>query len=127
MKKTAKMGYVYEVANKDPKFGANLKYYAINIEDETGKNEKWGLFTKCEFDKHFTRLNSPSDWLVNMLKTGRAMPMDKNGSGAYVIKLIAPNPAAYHVTSRIISKGFKRAATNPEDIPYKSKIQDMLD
>lgn len=127
MKKTAKMGYVYEVANKDPKFGAKLKYYAINIEDETGKNEKWGLFTGYEFNKYFTKLSSPSDWLVNTLKPGRAMPLDKNGSGAYIIKLTAPNPAAYHVTSRIISKGFNRAADNPEDIPYKSKIQDMLD
>ena len=127
MKKTAKMGYVYEVANKNPKFGAKIKYYAINLEDETGKHEHWGLFTKSEIDKYFTRMKGPCDWLVNMLKPGRAMPLDKNGSGAYVIKLIINDPAVYHVTSRIISKGFLRANTNKEDIPYKSKIQDMLD
>ena len=102
---SVKMGTVIPVDNQDQKPTANSVYYALKVEDVTGKNEEWLLFTERELYEVLPEMTMWEGFQSG--KKGRLFPCK--------------------ISERQIRVARHRALTNPEDIPDQSWISDMLD
>lgn len=121
-----KMGHMYKVANTEKHHAANTEYFAINVEDESGDNERWILLTLHDF------VSMPwfggGGW-VESFKPGRLYPVSKGASDGYYMRYInfSGNPDQCYIPAYILKRAELRAVRNPEDLPKKSLVTDMLD
>lgn len=120
------MGQMIMVKNQNKVATANEQYVAIHVEDEDGENERCLLFTEIELSdmekiemsllkKHMVkgRLYSAN---INQRKV--FLCLIKNRIGEEVIFRFSPFEVAH---------AEKRAAKNPEDLPEKDFITDLMD
>lgn len=129
-----KMGTVIPVDNQDQKPTASSVYYALKVEDVTGKNEEWLLFTERELYEVLPEMTMWEGFQSG--KKGRLFPCYRQDRMPQYITMIerpARNDVNVYVTvavkisERQIRVARHRALTNPEDIPEQSWIGDMLD
>lgn len=131
---SVKMGTVIPVDNQDQKPTASSVYYALKVEDVTGKNEEWLLFTERELYEVLPEMTMWEGFQSG--KKGRLFPcyrQDKMPQYITMIERPARNDVNVYVTvavkisERQIRVARHRALTNQEDIPEQSWISDMLD
>lgn len=131
---SVKMGTVIPVDNQDQKPTANSVYYALKVEDVTGKNEEWLLFTERELYEVLPEMTMWEGFQSG--KKGRLFPCyrrDKMPQYVTMIERPARNDVNVYVTvavkisERQIRVARHRALTNQEDIPEQSWISNMLD
>ena len=123
-----KMGRLVRVANLSPRFGQNELMYALNVEDQDGSNERWLLFTEHEIDG----LSEVSG--ITLHKPGRLYYHHKiSGKGRSLLCMCkyggSPGLHRYNVAlpDSLLKRATQRALENPEDIPEKSKLDNLLD
>ncbi len=132
-KTKVEMGNFIKVANQNPKPRESQTYYAIKLEDETGKKESWHLFTGIEVAKlSYARVAGS-----NSFKKGRLYYRHTIGRSTKMFaKIQLPPPpegtadeSAFVVvfTSTLLKRTGKRAKKNAEDIPEMSWLQDLRD
>jgi len=121
-----KMGQMLSVENQLKKPTANSKYVALHVEDEKGDNERCLLFTEIELaDMEKIVLNFAQEDMV----MGRIYPVViggkdtnlvkvKNGSGTEMILRLSPSQ---------LKVAEARRERNPEDLPKKGFLTDLLD
>ena len=131
---SVKMGTVIPVDNQDQKPTASSVYYALKVEDVTGKNEEWLLFTERELYEVLPEMTMWESFQSG--KKGRLFPcyrQDRMPQYVTMIERPARNDVNVYVTvavkisERQIRVARHRALTNQEDIPEQSWISDMLD
>ena len=122
------MGRLIKVANLSPRFGQNDVMYAANVEDQDGTNERWLLFTKHEVDS----MSEVTGIVLH--KPGRLYYHHKiGGRGRCFVSLLRLDRAnsVYKwnavLPDALQRRALKRAQENPEDIPEKNKLKDLLD
>ena len=127
-----KMGNLIPVDNTGRKFGEAHDYYAVKLEDYTGKKENWYLFTGAEISKmsKVDVLDSTEMKLGRMylrhkhLKSARSyvklnVPSNRKATGLITfVTLLSDN---------VLARGLDRAKRNPEDIPEMSWLEDLKD
>ena len=134
MKKSAKMGHLYKVANTRKKSTANAWYYAVKLEDADTGEEFWAMFTECQWVS-FTAFWAPKKyWLREALgKLGQFRKMPRNGKNGIIVTIDVSHvkkdgqALIVQITESALLKARARAEKNPEDIPYQSKLADLLD
>lgn len=128
------MGTVIPVDNQDQKPTASSVYYALKVEDVTGKNEEWLLFTERELYEVLPEMTMWEGFQSG--KKGRLFPcyrQDRMPQYVTMIERPARNDVNVYVTvavkisERQIRVARHRALTNQEDIPEQSWISNMLD
>lgn len=120
------MGQMIMVKNQNKVATANEQYIAIHVEDEDGENERCLLFTEIELSdmekiemsllkKHMVagRLYSAN---INQRKV--FLCLTKNRAGENIIFRFSPFEIAH---------AENRASKNPEDIPQKDFLTDLMD
>lgn len=131
---SVKMGTVIPVDNQDQKPTASSVYYALKVEDVTGKNEEWLLFTERELYEVLPEMTMWEGFQSG--KKGRLFPcyrQDRMPQYVTMIERPARNDVNVYVTvavkisERQIRVARHRALTNQEDIPEQSWISNMLD
>lgn len=125
-----RMGNFIHVKNTQRKNSAAKSYYAIKLEDRTGGNEAWYLFTPREY----YRLSDCVLFNVVEPKKGRLILKFKIGNSIkslYKVAKQTDSGATYEcivsIPSSVLAKAYKRAQDNPEDVPKMSWLQDMRD
>lgn len=122
---SAKMGIFYEVNNTKRKNGENEKYMAIKVEDESGCNERWLMFTEREWLKLPSIDVSKTGAEQLKLKKGRLYECIKNGIYQFVMN--TGNGCITLITKNKLAKAEARAKRNQEDQPEQSWLADSLD
>lgn len=123
------MGRLLRVANLSPRFGQNEVMCALNVEDQDGSNERWLLFTELE------AFRLPKVTGIQLAKPGRLYHHHKiGGKGRSLLSVMRYDReegrlVRYGValSDTLLRRAEKRAAENPEDIPEKTRLEDLLD
>lgn len=133
-----KMGTVIPVLNTEKKNTLESNtYYALKIEDHTGDNEEWLLFTAGEVRRLIPKT---MDEVASKWKPGRIVYRFGDAKGANWINvllvvgpvtrswsLIPGRPSLIHLPDSMLKRARERAKANPEDIPKMSWLQDLRD
>ena len=132
------MGVTAVVANKNTKMSAARQYIAVWIEDESGKEstERCLLFTERLFSS-LRRLDLPSCFDVSSMKPGRLYAMSAVTTSLNVTRrkeltpvvLLEHNGArsVYQLPLHKLEMAMRIAEDNPEDIPPRSALSDLMD
>lgn len=129
-----KMGSFIKVANTKVKSAfESSAYYAVKLEDQSGGDEAWYLFTGKDIEGlSVVAMKSGFDGM----KPGRLYYTHRVGRGpeaSFVLlyrgatRKSAGTPAVYRIGAGALAKGRKRAEKNKEDIPKQSWLKDLLD
>lgn len=148
---TVKNGNLLRVENKKVSTFTNAKnwYYALWIEDHTGLNERCILLTQLEYEVVSKRAKrNPEDCIClcgndNALRlekvlwdrpgrTVRVYNKDKkhwNANKEYIAVIVKylGEDVCLLFTDKELAKAENRANNNPEDIPKKSFLNNLLD
>ena len=119
------MGKVIKVENQMKVATANDVYLSVQVEDESGDNERCLLFTEKEFDKVAT---VKADFMTDAMKPGRIYNATIDGDMTYLVKvgrgevekIIRLSPTQLEIAET-------RSEKNPEDLTKKSLLTDMID
>ena len=119
------MGKVIKVENQMKVATANDVYLSVQVEDESGDNERCLLFTEKEFDKVAT---VKADFMIESMKAGRIYNAIIDGDTTYLVKvgrgdiekIIRLSPSQLEIAEN-------RSEKNPEDLTKKSLLTDMID
>lgn len=119
------MGKVIKVENQMKVATANDTYLSVQVEDESGDNERCLLFTEKEFDKVAT---VKADFMADTMKSGRIYNATIDGDTTYLVKvgrgdiekIIRLSPTQLEIAEN-------RSEKNPEDLTKKSLLTDMID
>lgn len=126
--KSPKMGVCYRVENKGAKNNEKKSYIALNVEDENGKNERWLLMTEMEYERIFLFEESG---VFNGMKKGRLVPFNSldGFKRAFLGVFIGTDgkTRAARLPERYLKTWEARARRNPEDLPKKGFLEDLLD
>ena len=141
-----KMGNLIPQPNKARKHVSEAEtYYALKVEDENGKNERWLMLTVRDVAKltevffdtemckkagriyahHRTPHQSVGFVAIN-IPEGMPDAVIKIGRTEKTVKF-TPGIHTYRITDTLISTWWKRALRNPEDIPAMGKLKDLFD
>ena len=122
--KNAVNGRMVKLRNKNKKAVESDYYYPMYVEDHNGDNERCLLFSQSDVNK--IQDVEVCDFYEDM-KTGRLYMIGNKKS--YFIKIIdlENNEKVVRLNKTIVTNGTVRAQKNPEDIPDKGFIQDLLD
>lgn len=119
-----KMGVWYEVPNTQRRNGENSEYMAIKVENETGENERWLMFTKSEWERlPSIQLYSPG-CENNGMKSGRLFTCCKNGINQFIMH---SGGCLTLISFKKLAKAEERARKNQEDQPKQNWLEDLLD
>ena len=121
-----KMGQSLKVSNQEKKPTANEKYIALHVEDENGENERCLLFTEIEFaDMEKVKLSS----LIEAMKFGRLYPayIDGRITNLVRIKNLTGQEMILRLSQSQLEKADNRSLKNPEDLPKKGFLTDLMD
>lgn len=118
------MGFAIPVANKGRKPHEKSLYFALKVEDQTGKKEEWLLFTKKELERSVLDMGLVTEaW-----KPGRVYPHVVGSRKSFAVKIVTDAGAkAYLIGASVLESARKRALKNPEDVPKQSILDDMMD
>lgn len=119
------MGKVIKVENQMKVATANDVYLSVQVEDESGDNERCLLFTEKELDKVAT---VTSDFIAEAMKPGRIYNATIDGDTTYLVKvgrgdvekIIRLSPTQLEIAEN-------RSDKNPEDLTKKSLLTDLTD
>lgn len=121
----AKMGIWYEIPNTNRRNAENDEYMAIKVENESGTNERWLMFTKREWEKlPIVQLYSPGAEKLQM-KKGRLYSCCKNGKNQFIMN--TDKGAIMLITHYKLEIAEARAIRNQEDKPKQNWLDDILD
>lgn len=119
-----KMGQLIRVENLKRKWNlAAREYLVIHVENDTGKSEYPIMLTRAEY------LRLAVVYLDVPIKAGRLYPFQMGNTYRYLLKVIDEDNAECIVllSDKMLSAFSKRASNNPEDVPKKSMLTDLLD
>lgn len=120
------LGQMIMVKNKEKIATANDKYISIHVEDEDGKNERCLLFTETEISD-MEKINM--DFLKKNMVQGRLYKANIDKKDVYLC--LVKNRISIEMILRItpfkLSQAENRAAKNPEDLPKKDFLTDLMD
>lgn len=126
MENKVTMGQMLKVANKEKKATANDKYIALHIEDENGENERCLLFTEIEIaDIEKVKFSSLSD----AMKFGRIYKanIDKKDTNLIKVKNLSGEEMILRLSPFQLERADDRRIKNPEDLPKKGFLTDLMD
>jgi hypothetical protein len=122
--KKAVHGKLVRLANKDQKAVESEYYFAMWTESADGKEENCLLFSQSD-------LNKISDVeccdFIKEMTLGRLYRMGNAKSYFIKVKDLENVEKVVRLNSTVMNNGLSRAKKNPEDIPEKGFIQDLLD
>ena len=119
------MGKIIKVANSEKKASENDEYFALHVEDESGKNESCILFTESEL-KEMETINFP--FAAEQMKAGRIYPAVIAKKNTNLVKVIdGVYEKIFRMSKSQLLEAEARAARNTEDIPKKSFFTDLFD
>lgn len=119
------LGKKIRVANQDQKSNENEIYIAIQVEDESGDNERCLLFTEAELDAIET---VKFNFAYDNMKPGRLYCANLDKKDTYLVKLDDDsNNSLYRVSPSQLKAAEERAKRNPEDLTKKGFITNLLD
>lgn len=110
-------------------------YYALQVEDYSGKEEQCLLLTFHELFEVAPRFELPREMTDNLL-IGRMYPMKEGNKSGCLVKIISfkedgtpfdEKPTAVYFGDWMIEKSTKRADKHPKSITKKSWLTDWLD
>lgn len=121
------MGQIIKVANLNKKPTENERYIALQMEDETGKDEKCLLFTESQLSKLET-VKLPKS-ITDRFKLGRFYNVEINKDSIYLVKVrfVDGSESILRVTKAELADADARRIRNPEDLTEKGFVVDMLD
>lgn len=120
-----KAGQILRVVNQDVESHfESTDYYAIWVEDVDGKNERCLLYTR---DRTFEKTVG-IDSIKSNLVPGRLYPVVLSERTTYLVSVITTygRIKTIRLSPSVIKAGEKRAKKNPEDIPKKSFLTDLM-
>lgn len=120
------MGQMIMVKNQEKVATANERYVAIHVEDENGLNERCLLFTEIEIadmEKIYM------DLLKSTMVAGRlySARIDKKPVYLCLVKNRNNEEMILRISPFKLSQAENRAFKNPEDLPEKDFLTDMMD
>ena len=119
------LGKKIRVANQDQKSNENEIYVAIQVEDESGDNERCLLFTESELNAIET---VKFNFAYENMKPGRLYSANLDKKDTYLVKLDDnSNNSLYRVSPSQLKAAEERAKRNPEDLTKKGFITNLLD
>ena len=120
------MGQMIMVKNQEKLATANDQYIAIHVEDEDGNNERCILFTEIEISD-MEKISM--DLLKNSMVAGRLYKanIDKKDVFLCLVKNRIGMEMILRITPFKLSQAENRASKNPEDLPKKDFLTDLLD
>lgn len=127
-----KMGYLLPVENLEKKPNENESYLAVKLENQTGEDEVWMLFSEKEISSRQT-LELPD---MDEPKLGRAFRVGIGKRMYSAFALISckdlenwkkGEKKILLFSCRVLDRAKTRAKKNPEDIPTQSFLSDLLD
>ena len=110
-------------------------YYALQVEDYSGKDEQCLLLTFHELFEVAPRFELPRE-MTDKLLMGRMYPMKEGVKSGYFIKMVSFNadgtpfdakPTTVYFGEWLIDKATKRADKHPKSVTEKSWLADWLD
>ena len=110
-------------------------YYALQVEDYSGKDEKCLLFTFHELFEIASRVDFPREMTEHLL-VGRMYPMKEGTRSGCFIKLLSykedgtlfdAEPTVVYIGDWLIDKADKRADKHPKSVTKKGWLTDLLD
>ena len=110
-------------------------YFALQVEDYSGKEEQCLLLTFHELFEVAPRFELPREMTDNLL-IGRMYPMKEGYKSGCLVKIVSftedgspfdEKPTAVYFGDWMIEKSAKRAAKHPKSITKKSWLTDWLD
>ena len=122
--KNAAHGKLVKLTNKSKKAVESEFYYALWVENKFDQNEMCLLFSESDVKKmkevKFCDFTDHMD-LGKLYRMGNAK--------SYFIKIIGldKKEKTVRLNSTVMGNGTKRAEKNPEDVPEKGFIQNLLD
>lgn len=120
------MGQMIMVKNQEKVATANERYVALHVEDEDGNNERCLLFTEIEI-ADMEKITM--EFLRTAMVQGRLYEAIINKRLCYLCRV--KNRSEYEMILRIspsqLSYAENRALKNPEDLPKKDLLTDMMD
>lgn len=116
-------GNLIEVANIDRAPTALHVYTLLYVEDLNGRNERPLLLTRNELNR-----TSRAD-IPGILVPGRLYPVTIYGRSSFAIKVVDIDKKVHIllVSQKKIDHWTARANRNPEDIPTKNWLIDLMD
>lgn len=122
--KKAVTGKLVKLENKNKKSIESEFYYAIWVEDSLGKNERCLLFSQSDMSKIKQVKYCDFEKIMDLGKLYRLGNAD-----SYFIKILdlEKNQKIVRLNKTIVCNGTERTKRNPEDVPTKGFIQDLLD
>ena len=136
-----KMGSFIPVYNLEKRTSEAPNYYALKVEDQSGKNESWHLFTEreiniltyaeCDVCKDFKcgrlyyrhRVGRSDTWNNFVVLNFPVRELQPDGSG---IKFKTEQKLVM-LSDAVLKKTEERAKKNPEDIPEMGWLEDLKD
>ena len=120
------MGQMIMVKNQEKVATANERYVAIHVEDENGENERCLLFTEIEIadmEKIYM------DFLKSTMVAGRlySARIDKKPVYLCLVKNRNNEEMILRISPFKLSQAENRAFKNPEDLPEKNFLTDLMD
>lgn len=146
-----KMGNLIPVDNQGKKWNEAKEYQSVKVEDETGYNERYLLFTNNEISRFSKVIASLDSFIFNKIKTGSLSSMVNdmkfgrfylcdvksvtgNWVKAYLVKVRIRNKqdgefdtTVFRIPYSVIKRAEKRSKRNPEDLAVTSWFADLLD
>lgn len=120
------MGQMIMVKNQNKVATANDQYVAIHVEDESGENERCLLFTEIELsDMEKIEMGLLKDKMVQ----GRlySAKIDKRNTYLCLVKNRLEKQIILRISPFQLSQAEVRASKNPEDLPKKDFLTDLMD
>jgi hypothetical protein len=123
-KKKAVHGKLFKLSNSDRKPVESEFYFSLWVENKFDLNERCLLFSQSDLDKmqevEFCDFKSVMD-LGKLYRMGN--------SKSYFIKIedLEKQEKVIRLNKTVWDNGIRRAEKNPDDIPTKTFLQDLLD
>lgn len=120
------MGRLIRVVNQNKKASENERYVSVQIEDESGENERCILFTE-------TQINNMEQIQFQLalkeMKSGRLYNAVIDGKETYLVKVIDNDDKEmiYRLSRTQLSEAEERSIRNPEDLTKKSWLTNLKD
>jgi hypothetical protein len=120
------MGQMIMVKNQDKVAAANERYVSLHVENEDGNNERCLLFTEIEISD---MEKVTMEFLRTSMVMGRLYEAIIDKRLCYLCRV--KNRSEYEMILRIsphkLAQAENRAMKNPEDLPKKDFLTDLMD
>ena len=117
-------GKLVKIGNENKKAVESDSYYALWVEDAWDDNERCLLFSQSDINKIKDVIYCD---FIHQMDLGKLYRL--GNAGSYFIKILDLEKAekVVRLNSTVLNNGINRAEKQPEDVPKKGFIQDLLD